>query len=234
MRGLCASSIIVTLLTVGVVLALSNALASAPATNSLRASAAGTITMMATADYQFQPATLEQVPTNATIAVTFTDTDNLPHSFTISSREGFVIPPSYTSTQLNSLFTDYPPLFSSLASGLGNVTTGTFQSPTLPGWYEFVCNVSGHFQNGMYGFIAFGENLPSNLTAPDRVGIGGTQVSPVEAAAAGGVVLVVVLALVARHRHRPPRGRFPEPVQPSHSSPKGDPAPPATDSGLHG
>jgi uncharacterized cupredoxin-like copper-binding protein len=165
-----------------------------PATNSIHTAATGSITVAATMDYGYEPDLIEQTPVNATITVTFTDNDpaNMAHSFNISSREGFVIPTSYTAAQLNQLFTTYPALYAATVNALGDQSVGKFQSPTTPGWYEFVCNVSGHFQDGMYGFIAFGENLPSNLTPPARTGVGGgLTFSPLDAA----VIAVVVLAL---------------------------------------
>jgi plastocyanin len=163
------------------------------------------INVSATSDYGYQPDTFEQVATNATITVTFTDHDILQHSFTISSREGFVIPTTYSGAQLDQLFLQYPALYSSLVNGSGDTSTGTFRSPTEPGWYEFVCNVTGHFQNGMYGFIAFGENLPPNLTAPSRVGLGGSTFTPLDAGIVGGVLVLLVLGVLLWRRRRPAR-----------------------------
>ena len=71
----------------------------------------GSITVEATNDYGYQPDSFQQIPTNATITVTFTDADTLAHSFTISSREGFVIPTSTKNAQLVQLFTEYPRSF---------------------------------------------------------------------------------------------------------------------------
>jgi len=180
--------------------------------------ATGSVSVMATADYQYQPDTFEQVPINATISVTFTDADVLAHSFTISSREGFVIPTSYKNAQLEQLFTTYPALYSSFVNSSGDQSAGSFHSPPAPGWYEFVCNVSGHFQDGMYGFIAFGENLPSNLTAPGRVGLGGTQVTPLDAVLIGGTVVVLVLGIAYWRRRRMPSAPPSEPAEPSQRS----------------
>jgi plastocyanin len=174
----------------------------------------GSITVAAVKDYGYQPDAFQEVPTNATITVTFTDDDVLQHSFTISSREGFVIPTSYTTTQLDQLFTTYPALFSALVNASGDQVVGTFHSPSTPGWYEFVCNVSGHFQDGMYGFIAFGEDLPSNLTAPSRVGLGGTNITPLDAAVLGSVLVVAVLGLVFWQRRRVARRLAPKPARP--------------------
>jgi len=160
------------------------------------------ISISATKDYGYSPASFQQLPTNALISVTFTDEDLLPHSFTISSREGFVIPTSDTTTMLDQEFTTYPAMFSVFVNVSGDQVERAFQSPTTAGWYEFVCNVSGHFQNGMYGFIAFGENLPANLSAPSRVALGGGTITPLEAGVVGGVALTFVLGVVLLYRRR--------------------------------
>ncbi|MGA8542105.1 MAG: sulfocyanin-like copper-binding protein [Thermoplasmata archaeon] len=183
-------------------------------------SASGSITVAATTDYAFQPNTFQLIPTNATITVTFTDEDVLQHSFTISSREGVQIPSTYTPAQLDQWFVTYPALYTSLLNGTGEQSVGEFTSPATAGWYEFVCTVSGHFQNGMYGFIAFGENLPSNLTTPARVGIVGTTGNPYEAGAVAAVVVagVVVFLWWRRRRERP------TPIEePASSGPTGRP-----------
>jgi plastocyanin len=171
------------------------------ATNSAHIAATDSITVAAVADYGYQPDRIQQVATNATITVTFTDESNLPHTFTIIGKEGWVIPSTYSSVQIDNLgYGSTPPaLFNANVTGSGDQVTGTFQSPG-PGWYEFVCTVSGHFQNGMYGFVAFGENLPSNLTAPSRVGVGG--ISPLDAALIGVLFLAFVLGFVVWRRRR--------------------------------
>ena len=181
------------------------------------------ISVAATGNYGYQPSTIQEVPTNTTINVTFTDESDLAHTFTIIGKEGWVIPDSYTAAQIDNLGYGKTPaaLFNANVSGDGDVATGAFQSPG-PGWYEFVCTVSGHFQNGMYGFIAFGEDLPSNLTTPNRVGIGG-PISPLEAAAGGGVVILAVLGFVLwRRRRSGPRVPLPS-RETSTTPPRGGP-----------
>jgi len=205
MSILSAVSLATVALLVGGALAVSPASAPlGPSTSAIDA-ATGSIVVSATSDYGYQPDTFEQVPINATITVTFTDDDpsGMQHSFNLSSREGFVIPTTYSAAQLDQLFKTYPTQYSSLVNYTGDQVVGTFHSPATPGWYEFVCNVSGHFQNGMYGFVAFGENLPANLTHPSRVGLGG-GLDPFDAGLAGVLVLAVVLAMVVLRRRRPP------------------------------
>jgi plastocyanin len=205
MRGRSVGALAVFVLLVGGALAIPIDPALGYSADRGRPVVTGSITVAAVKDYGYQPDTFQQEPTNATITVTFTDDDVLQHSFTISSREGFVIPTTYTPTQLTQLFTTYPALFSALVNGSGDQTVGTFHSPSTPGWYEFVCNVSGHFENGMYGFVAFGEDLPSNLTSTPRVGLGGTNITPLDAAVIAAIFLVLVLGLVVWYRRRSAR-----------------------------
>jgi len=177
------------------------------------ATGSGSITLAAIPNYGYQPDTFSNLPLNATITVTFTDDDVLQHSFNISSREGFVIPLSYSPAQLNQLFSKYPPLYATMVDAHGDTSIGTFTSPSVPGWYEFVCNVTGHFQLGMYGFVAFGEALPSNLTPqhPGQGGLGegGQSLGSIYVAIAGGVLIVLVIAVVLLWHHRRSNQRMP-------------------------
>jgi len=181
----------------------------------ISAAGTGSISVTAIPNYGYQPDAFSNLPLNATITVTFTDDDVLQHSFNISSREGFVIPLDYSASQLNQLFAQYPPLYSTMVDAQGDTSTGTFLSPSAPGWYEFVCNVTGHFQLGMYGFVAFGEALPSNLTPhhPGQGGLGegGQSLGDIYVAIGGGVVIALALvAMLVLHRrrstNRPPPG----------------------------
>jgi plastocyanin len=161
------------------------------------------LAVAATKDYGYSPPTFEQVPTNATINVTFTDDSNLPHTFTIIGKEGWVVPGTISATDFSNLvFGQSPPVMFNLnVTAMGDVAMGSFQSRG-PGWYEFVCTTSGHFQSGMYGFIAFGENLPANLTPNSRVGVGGGNIGLIEAASAGAVLVVILIGVVVWRRRR--------------------------------
>lgn len=164
------------------------------------------IYVAATGDYGYSPDTFEEVPTNATITVTFVDNSTMVggHTFTIIGEEGVQIPTSDTATQIDNLaYGNNPPaLFNSNVSAYGDRNISTFQSPG-PGWYEFVCTVASHFQNGMYGFIAFGMKLPSNLTLPSSVGVGGRlSFSPIDAVVIGALVVVFVLGYLVWRRRR--------------------------------
>jgi plastocyanin len=169
--------------------------APARAASAVHVDTSSTLSVTAEPGYLFNPNNLVMMPTNTTITVTFTDNDAVDHTFTIIGREGWVVPNSYSSSQLDAVAFGSPTnLFNANATAIGGSdpqVTGTFTSPGV-GWYEFVCTEPGHFQSGMYGYIAFGENLPGNLTvvAPD------TDPGPAVFIIVGTIVSLVVIALV--------------------------------------
>ena len=194
MHGLGLAALFAVLLVVGGAVATPGLPFSANSPASSPDGKAGWINISAVGMYGYSPANLEQVPTNATITVTFTDQSDMAHTFTIIGKEGWVVPNTYSPAQIDALaYGPSPPaLVNSNVSGPGDVNVTTFESPG-PGWYEFICTVSGHFQQGMYGFVAFGINLPSNLTPTNKTTIGGgLSFSLVDA-----VVIVLVVAVGA-------------------------------------
>ncbi len=215
-----ATLAVVVLLAVGV---LAAPIEAAPfhATSPTRATATDSIYIAATGDYGYSQYEFNDTPTHATITVTFVDNSSMPegHSFTILGVEGVQIPNTDTQAQIDSLaFGNHSPALFNLnvtPSDLRN--TSSFQSPA-PGWYEFVCTLPSHFQEGMYGFIAFGMNVPSNVTLPPiRVAVGSSNLtfSPIDAAILGVLVVVFVLGYVVWRRRRAPPRTSREPVGPA-------------------
>ena len=160
-------------------------------------SGSSSLYIAATGDYGYTPDTFEHVPTNTTITVTFVDNSTMfdGHSFTIIGKEGVQLPSDASQDEIDALAWGHQPsaLLDLNVSDLGDRNVSSFRSPG-PGWYEFVCTKPSHFQLGMYGFIAFGEKLPSNLTLPNRQGLGG---SPLSFDAVDAALVVVVLLVVA-------------------------------------
>jgi len=164
----------------------------------------GWINISAVDQYGYSPADLENVPTNANITVTFTDRSTMEHTFTIIGKEGWVVPNDSSQEEIDELaFGHHPSALANVnVSGPGDVNHTNFISPG-PGWYEFVCTVSGHFALGMYGFVAFGMNLPSNLTPTNRTLLGGGPgFNTTEAIVVGALVVVAAGSYVALHRRR--------------------------------
>jgi uncharacterized cupredoxin-like copper-binding protein len=186
------------------------------------------VDVTATSTFSFAPNTFEQVATNTTVTVSMTDAGSISHSFTIIGREGWVVPSSISESDFEKLvYGQSPPVVFNLnISGVGT-QTGTFTSPG-PGWYEFVCTEPGHFAEGMYGFIAFGMNLPTNLTVSSGVPGPGAALFIIIGTIVSLVVITLVLGFVvgrrkgAVHEMPPERLGYAEPGAP------GKPLPPAS------
>jgi plastocyanin len=181
--------------------------------------------------YSFSPTTIENLASGTNVTVTFSDLAPLSHSFTIYGRQGVVIPTSTDSgTLLHMIYgSGYKPLVDINLSGLQSMQV-TFAAPPSPGWYEFVCNQVGHFEEGMYGFIAFGEALPSNLSVSSPNTGPGAAVFIIVGTIVSLVVIAIVLGFVVGRRRSsidempPERLGYPEPSMP-------EPAPPPTGQG---
>lgn len=184
----------------------------------VQAAGSTSVDVTASSGFKFTPTGFNDVAANTTISLKFVDGDTLSHTFSIWGREGVVIPVATKSDQLTALFTTYPPLVSMIA-GSGQTNTTTFPAPAT-GWYEFVCLQTGHFQQGMYGFIAFGEPLPSNLTVTTAYDGPGTAVFIIIGTIVALTVIAVVLGFVVGRRRGssdempPERLGYPEPEPP--------------------
>jgi plastocyanin len=206
--------------------------APARAESSITTDSSSAFSVSAVPGFAFTPNSIEMLPTNTNISVTFTDTDTIDHTFTIIGKQGWVIPADYSGAQIDQLAFGNSPkaLFSVNASADSQAPVATFLAPAA-GWYEFVCTEPGHFQNGMYGFIAFGMNLPGNLT----VSAANTNPGPAVFIIVGTIVSLTVIALVlgfvvgrrrgATYEMPPERLGYPEPESPATETPS-PPTPP--------
>lgn len=170
-------------------------------------------TVTAVPGYSFQESATELQP-NATVSLTFVNADTLSHTYTLIAVQGKVIPSSYSPSQLIAYEKQWGAIVWVNASGTGTYPA-TFQAPAK-GWYEFVCMEEGHFGFGMYGFIAFGEPLPANLTvSAPNVGAG-WPVYVITGTIVSLVIVTIVLGFVvggrkgAKHEMPPERLGYPE------------------------
>jgi plastocyanin len=195
-------------------------------TAAIHDAAGSSIAVTASTGFKVTPAYIANVSDSNSTAndtIVFTNGDTLAHTWTLSSRQGFVIPSSDSPDQLVAFFKQYPPLFS-LPAGGPSFVNGTFPAPPK-GWYEFVCNESGHFQQGMYGFIAFGEGLPGNLTVSALYDGPGAAVFIIVGTIVTLTVIAIVLGFVVgrrrgSHDEMPPeRLGYPEPPNPAEPAP---------------
>lgn len=203
------------------------------AASTVNIDASATVQVTAQSGFTFTPNTFEDVATNTTVTVTFTNIDAVDHTFWIIGKQGWVIPADASSDEIDDLAFGHAPaaLFGVNASsvGPGDMVTKTFTSPGI-GWYEFVCTEPGHFQNSMYGFIAFGETLPANLTVSAASTDPGAAVFIIVGTIVSLVVIALVLGFVVGRRRGstyempPERLGYPEPE--STEAPESPPLPP--------
>ncbi len=185
------------------------------------------LSITASAPYMFTPDLQGNVVTGQNVSITFTNGDTLTHSWTIIGRQGWVIPTSYTEAQLTALLNSstYPLIFTTPAVNGPGQYTGSFAAPSTPGWYEFVCDQPGHFQLGMYGFIAFGEPLPANLTVTSANEGPGAAVFIIVGTIVSLTVIAIILGFIVGrrkgsvHEMPPERLGYPEPPRPSEPAP---------------
>jgi len=183
--------------------------------NVVQAAGSTSVDVTASSGFKFTPNAFNDVGTNTSISVAFTNGDTISHTFSISSREGVVVNNNFTPSQLAAYFTTYPPLITVYGNTSGTFP-GTFNAPA-PGWYEFVCLEEGHFQSGMYGFIAFGIALPSNLSVVVPYDGAGAAVFIIVGTIVSLTVVAIVLGFVVGRRRGsaeempPERLGYPEP-----------------------
>jgi plastocyanin len=182
----------------------------------------------------FSPNTIENVATGANVSITFTDADTTAHTFTIWGVQGTVVanPTTISEAELNKLVygNGVKPLANLNLSG-SDQNTGSV-NVAAPGWYEFMCMEPGHFQAGMYGFIAFGESLPPNLSVSSPNTGPGAAVFIIVGTIVSLVVIAVALGFIVGRRRGsefempPERLGYPEPPAPTSGGPPNEPLPP--------
>jgi uncharacterized cupredoxin-like copper-binding protein len=122
------------------------------------------------------------------------------HTFTLEAQANNVLDPSSFTTY----FTSHPPAVNVVVpSGSGNSVWANL-TVTGPGAYEYICEVSGHFVNGMFGWLYVGEPVPASASAPSSA-----LVQPVLLAGAGvllgiGVLLALAATFTGRFQRQPP------------------------------
>ncbi len=224
-----AAIVVVALLALAVPVSSSNDPAMAGGGSAVTASGSTSLSISVSNAFAFSPSAVGNLAPNSTISVTLTTLGSLAHTFTLvnASNEGYNLaslaggnPAAVTAGQLNSFFAKYPPLVNvPFLTTLGSKEIN-FTSPAK-GWYEFICTEPGHYQSGMFGFLAFGMDVPSNLSGATVNTGPGLPVFIITGTIVSLVVIAVVLAFVVGRRRQgeempPERLGYPEPpVEPS-------------------
>jgi uncharacterized cupredoxin-like copper-binding protein len=117
-----------------------------------------------TDQYQFVPAVLSASTAHypVTLSVLVTNTGALGHTFTVSPLSNYTLSPANYSQTLT---TNAPLVNVPIGSGAG---TTAFANLTVraPGVYQYICEITGHFANGMTGFLYVGIAPPPAPVAP--------------------------------------------------------------------
>lgn len=185
--------------------------------------AAGTdqLTVTVGTAYAFTLSTDEVTPGD-NVSVTIVQTDDVQHTFTLSSVAGYTFPSSDTSSDLLAYFQSHAPLVNVTIPAGAATLHASFTAPAF-GEYEYVCLVPGHFQLGMFGFLGSGEHGTSGSASTGP----GAPVFIIGGTIAGLVVIAIVLGFVigrrkgAVHEMPPERLGYPgEAGQPTSLPPK--------------
>lgn len=161
------------------------------------------VTVRTTTHFSFVPDQIVVVP-GALVQLEVIQGDVTPHTFVLLSVANFSLPTSDTPAQVFAFLNAHHPLVNlSIPGTVGAQVFDNFTAPAL-GTYEFLCEIAGHFQSGMFGFLYSGTSPPSSgaggFNFLDPLVLGGL---------AGGLVVVVVIVVVVlrlRSRRAPPAG----------------------------
>jgi uncharacterized cupredoxin-like copper-binding protein len=112
----------------------------------------------------FVPNVLSASPAHypVVVAVLITNEGNFGHTFTIAPQSNVTLLP----TNYSAYFSAHPPLVNSNIPGQPGRTVWANFTVFGPGVYQYICEISGHFANGMYGFFYVGVPVPAPPPAP--------------------------------------------------------------------
>jgi uncharacterized cupredoxin-like copper-binding protein len=154
-----------------------------------------------TDQYQFLPSVLvangTHYPFNLDVLVT--NTGNLGHTFTMAPQSNVTITPA----NFSAYFVQHPPLVSvNVPSGAGSTVWANFTVPA-PGIYQYICEVPGHFANGMTGLLYVGVPAPPPMAPPSTAIIQGWVLVGSALLLGFGVIVAIVSAFAGQMPARP-------------------------------
>jgi len=161
------------------------------------------LNVQATDSFRFVPDTLAVNATSypVTVDVDATNIGALPHTWTLAAQPNYTLLSSNFSTYLQS----HPPLGRAVLDNGGSSNWTNF-SVSEPGVYEFICEITGHFQNGMFGFLYVGVAPPANATPPSTAIVQEGILIGAASLLGLGAIFAVAAAFVGRFPRTPPGG----------------------------
>ena len=148
----------------------------------------------------FLPNVLSASPSHypVVVAVLVRNEGTFGHTFTMAPQSNVTL--SYTN--YSQYFGAHPALVDAVVPSVpGGAVWANFTIPA-PGVYEYICTISGHFQNGMYGFFYVGVPVPAPPLAPSTAVVDAGVLLGSALLLGIGVVLTASAALAGRF---PPR-----------------------------
>ncbi len=202
----------------------------------------GTLYETASAPFNFANRSYNNLPMGVKMNVTFFDADGAsPHTFTLLNFSNFWIAnwSTYSPSYLDTMVHEHGYLVSINASQ-NSYGYASFTTPSTVGYYEFFCWEPGHLQEGMWGIVAFGEPVPSNISLGGGTPGAGLAVFIIVGTIVTLTVLAIVLGFVVGKRRGsefempPERLGYPEPPAAGGTPaapPKNPPTPPSSPPG---
>jgi len=128
------------------------------------------------------------------IAVLVTNQGSLGHTFTLAPQSNVTLLP----TNYTDYFGAHTPLANvNVPSNPGGTVWANF-TISQPGVYQYICEVSGHFASGMFGFLYVGVPVPAPPPAPSTAIVDGGLLAGSAILLGVGVVFASVTALAGR------------------------------------
>ncbi|HYA70476.1 MAG TPA: hypothetical protein VEH28_03815 [Thermoplasmata archaeon] len=151
----------------------------------------------------FAPNVLAASPSHypVVVGILVTNEGTFGHTFTMAPQSNVTLSP----TNFTQYFQSHPPLVNAAVPAIpGGAVRANFTIPG-PGVYEYICTISGHFQNGMFGFFYVGVPVPAPPPTPSTAIVDGWVLVGSAILLGVGVIFAGVAALA---------GRFPPRVSP--------------------
>jgi len=110
-------------------------------------------------------------------------------------------------TNFTDYFTAHAPLVNVNVPAIPGGTVWANFTITAPGVYQYICEISGHFAAGMYGFLYVGVPVPAPPAAPSAAIVDSWVLVGSAVLLGIGAVFAGVAALAGRFPpHTPPPG----------------------------
>jgi plastocyanin len=150
----------------------------------------------------FLPDTLSATPGHypIVIAVLVTNEGTLGHTFTLVPQSNVSLSP--TGSNVTDYFAAHAPLVNANIPALTGGSGWANFTISHPGIYEYICEISGHFAAGMFGYLYVGIPVPPPPPAPSTAIVDGWVLAGSGILLGIGVIFVGAAALSGRF---PPR-----------------------------